>query len=382
MSAFFMMFWLIVGCIRPTGEYEVKLYNGGTALDEILPPGEPMGGQIEVARYRMHGSNLGLGHTALFGDTPTVDGLAFVVGFADFGTPNNAGYDRQSSFFAPGARDVGLQDVCVTRIDADGYPAVSEYVDVGDAITLTASDGDVLRLPRDPSSHPRPAGESFYASWGGQLMPALTDHPFHPDTWRSDSVWGLSFPGTIVPPESSMGSVPYPLSGGTIRFPPDVSGLTLDDVPVRAPHHDYDDDGLYTGERDEVRFPGPFERPVHLGWAPSATGEPLTVALRYLGAGDPDALEGDGSVVLGELVCTVPDDGSFVLEPDALELLNLAVRPGDVEGAVLFVGRMVEDTIAVPDVLSRDGLRIPFGPVRTRTLDLVVTRLDLPEGGL
>lgn len=278
-----MMFaWM--GCIRPSGEYEVRLYNQGTELDQILPAGEPMGGQIEYVRYQMFGSNLGLGHTGLFGDTPYVDGLAFTVGFADFGTPVSRGYDRQSSFLAPGARDTGLRDVCLTRGAPAGYPAVTEYVDVGDHIALTAPDGASVRLERDPSSHPRPAGESFYASWGGALRPALTNHPYHPDTWRPDSVWALSFPGTLVPPESSMGSVLYPLTGAVFRFPPSIDDLVIDGSPVRAPRHGYGADGVFTGERDEVRFAGPFDRPMAIGWTPSVTREPLTIALRLLGA--------------------------------------------------------------------------------------------------
>ncbi|MCB9676715.1 MAG: hypothetical protein H6737_16480 [Alphaproteobacteria bacterium] len=398
MSAFFMTIALLSACIRPSDDYEVRLYDASTELDQILPPGDPMGGQIEYFRFALNGSNLGLGQAAFFGDTPYQDGLSFVIGYADFGYPRSPDYDRQSNFLVPGPRDIGLEDACVTRIDASGYPGTTEYVDVGDHIALTAADGDVIRLERDPSSHPRPAGESFFASWGGTLAPALTDHAYLADTWRPDSVWGLSFPGTVVPPESSMGSVPYPLTAATVRFPSGIAGLEIDGEPVRPPHHDYDDDGVYTGERDEVRFAGPFERQMTLTWEPSTTSDPLTVSLRYLGAaaqgvcavdadcdigvscveGECIPDDGDGSVVLGELVCTVVDDGVFSLSPDDLEFLDAAVREDQRAGAVLWVARMSEGTVEIPDAMSYVGGRIPISPVRTRVTDVVVTRLDLP----
>ncbi|MEZ4316723.1 MAG: hypothetical protein R3F61_04450 [Myxococcota bacterium] len=398
MSASFMTILALTACIRPTDEYDVKLYGEVTELDQILPPGEPMGGQIEYFRYHMNGSNLGLGQTGFFGDTPYVDGLSFTLGYADFGYPRSGGYDRQSSFLVPGPRDIGLEDSCVTRVGAVGYPNVAEYVDVGDHIALGSSDGQVIRLERDPSSHPRPAGESTFASWGGVLRPDLTGHAYLNDTWRPDSVWSLTFPGTIVPPESSMGSVPYPLTGASVRFPSAIDDLRIGGDPVRAPHHDYDDDGVYTGERDEVRFAGPFEQQMTVTWTPSGIGDPLTVTLRYLGAlslgfcttdddcdtgascVDEECLpdDGDGSVVLGELTCTVVDDGLFALHPDDLAFLDAAVLPADRAGAVLLVGRMVEDTVEIPDAMSRIGGRIPLSPVRTRLADVTVTRLDLP----
>ena len=173
----FMVFGLATACIRPTDDYEVKLYNNAAELDEILPTPEPMGGQIEFARYRMYGSNLGLGHTFFFGDSPFVDGLDFVIGYADFGYPKAGGYDRQSNFIVPGHRDVGVLDKCVTRVDAVGFPATAEYVDVGDHIALTSPEGQVIRLERDPSSHPRPAGESRPGHPSGQTSggPRLTN---------------------------------------------------------------------------------------------------------------------------------------------------------------------------------------------------------------
>lgn len=371
-----MLALMLLGCIRPTGEYDVKLYNGSTELDQILPPGEPMGGQIEYARFQMFGSNLGLGHTFFFGDEPYVDGQVFTLGFADFGYPVDPGYDRQSNFIVPGARQVE-DDFCVTRVGATGFPAVGEYVDVGDEITLTADDGDLIRLERTPSSQPRPAGLSYYASWGGQLMPSVTDHIALPDTWRSGTTWNLAFPGTVVAPESSMGSVPYPLQSAAVTFPEAIEDLQVNGEDVRAPHHMYDDDGAYVGEdhRDEVRFAGPFREPMEVSWSSSPSGENLTIVLRYLGGEGPD---GDGSVVLGDVTCTVVDDGSFTLTPEDLKFLDLAVDPAERRGAVLVVSRIWEGTTDVPDVLTHSGGRVPLSPVRTRLIDAIFTRLDLP----
>ncbi|MCA9567116.1 MAG: hypothetical protein KC656_04710 [Myxococcales bacterium] len=371
-----MLLLHLLACFRETDDYPVKLYNTGTELDQILPPGDPMGGQIEYVRYSLFGSDLGLGHTLLFADDDRYDGLVFTVGFADFGYPVASGYDRRSSFLVPGARDVS-EPLCVTRIDADGYPAVGEYVDVGDHIALTAPDGDVIRMERDPSSHADPVGASTYASWGGVLLPALTDHAYAPDTWRPNSTWALTFPGTLAPPASSIGSVPFPLEGASVTFPPPIRDLTVDGGAVRAPHHGYDDDGVYIGEdaRDEVRFDGPWQSPMELAWTPSQAGTPLTVTLRLLG-GELD--QGDGSVVLGELTCTVPDSGSFAITPADVEMLVAGVDPAFLGGAVLLVTRMVEDTVDVPDVRTHNGLRVSISPVRTRLMDIVVTRLERP----
>ena len=67
-----MMIWIwifLVSCTRPTDDYAVSLHGSGTDLGQIEVAPSPMGGRIELARYRLWGSNLGLGVTHLYATT-------------------------------------------------------------------------------------------------------------------------------------------------------------------------------------------------------------------------------------------------------------------------------------------------------------------------
>jgi hypothetical protein len=187
------------------------------------------------------------------------------------------------------------------------------------------------------------------------------------------------------------------MEGAEVRFPASIDGVALDGEAVRPPHDGYDDEGAWTGEDDDVRYPGPWADPVQVTWTPSDAGDPVTVALRYLGRGDEGscatdadceagfaceddacrAAEGSGGDVIGELVCTVPDGGEFSLDPSLLSPLDAFVDPSEVRGAVLAVGRIAQGTAEVPDALTWDGGRVVLSPVRWRVLDLLYTRLDL-----
>ena len=389
-----------LGCIRPSDDYPVQIYGAGTALDEVLPDPEPMGGTIEYTRMRLWGSNLGHGLSGLYGDSPRADGTSFTVGYAYFGYPADPGFDRNSSFLSPGPPVDGSEDLCMTRLVTSGYLGITEYVDVGDHIALSRDGGSVV-LERDPSVHHRPAGESWFAGYGGRLGAVVTGHDYLPDTWRGDATWDIRFPGTVSPPDSTMGSVPYPLTEGSIRFPADVSGVSLDGVEVRAPHHEYDDEGVWDPEvEDDVRYPGPWTGPVTVSWEPSDDGQPVTIVVRYLGVGEEEACdcnwdcsagftcdeqlgaclpdEGSGWVPEGELVCTVADDGEFVLEPSRLDILDTWVDPTAVHGRVLGVARISEGTVEVADALTFNDKRVVLTPVRTRVSDVLWTRLEAP----
>lgn len=392
---------LQLACIRPSDTYDVQLYGQGTELDMVLPAPAPMGGRVEIARMRLWGSNLGLGLTGLFGDSPRSDGLSFVMGGAELAYPRDAGFDRNSIFVNPGAPLLGDDDLCFARgFYGAGFLNFSEYVDVGDHIALTAGDGTRIRLPRDPATYPDPAGESWYVGYGGELMPVVQDHPELADTWRSREAWAVTFPGTVAPAESSVGAIPYPLDGATIVSPAAVEGLRIGGELVRAPHHGYDDAGRWVSDdhEDPVRFAGPFEDDMTVSWTPSVAGGPLTISLRYLGAleegvCDTDAecetgfscdvgqcMPDDGSTgaPLGELLCTVHDDGEFTLAPEHLATLDQWVLPEDRVGAILVVARIEETSFDVPDVLTWGGRRIAIRPIRGRAVDAIVTRLDLP----
>lgn len=385
-------------CYRPADNYDVHLYSPGGALDEVLPEPTPMGGQIEYARLQFWGTNLGTGLTGLYGDAPRSDGAGITMGYGFLAYPLDTAFDRVSSFLSPGPQVGADEDACLSRFTTSGYYGFYEYVDVGDAIALTSPEGERILLERDPATHHRPAGESWYVGYGGSLQPILQGNALLPDNWRGGQIWNMSFPGTLVPPDSTLGAVPYPLTDGEVMFPPDIEGVAVNGETVRPPHPGYNDAGVWTGEPDDVRYPGPFEEPMTVTWTPSALATPVTVAIRYQGVYDEGACtcqsdcstgftceegqcvfdDGSGYNIVGELVCTVADDGEFTVDPSFLETLDTWVSPTDIRGYALAVGRISEGTVTVPDALTYNGKRVGISPVRTRVLDLVYTRLEAP----
>jgi hypothetical protein len=389
-----------LGCIRPSDDYDVHLHGAGTRLDGLMPAPTPMGGRLELVRYRLWGSNLGLGLTQLFGDSPRSDGLSFVTANGELGYPPDTIFDRSSAFVNAGPPLIDRDDPCFTRAYASDFVGIAEYVDIGDRIDLTTDD-TTLRLARDPSSYPDPAGESFYVGYGQTLRAAITGSATHPDTWKPATTWQISAPGTLPPATATVGSVPFPWEGATLTTPPALVGLHVDGTIVRPPRHGYDASGVFVGDdvEDPVRFPGPWDRDVEITWQPSDPPSPVTLTLRLLS----NAVEGscgcaedcaagftcapDGTCVsvegvtgrpTGELTCTLHDDGAFTLTPDLVADLRRWVAPDLQDGAILLVSRLTEGEAALPDVRTFNDKRIPMAPVRTRAIDTVVTRLEAP----
>ncbi len=378
--------FLLLSCIRPSDGYEVEIYDAGLQLDEVVSTPTDHGGQIEYARMHFWGSNLGYGLTHLYGDTGRADGQSLTIGSASMGYPPTPDYDRNSVFLSAGP-PAKRGDHCFTRMTAAPVAGPVEYVDVGDHIQLMGGGVDV-RLERDPAAHPRPAGESYYAGYGGTLQPNITEHSLLPLTWKPGANVGVRFPGTLAPAEATIGSIPYPLEEGTISLPPSIDDLSVNGVPVRPPVHGVED--------DDVRFDSPLLGPMKLTWTPSEAGTPLTVVFRYLGWGADadcdctnDCAPGftceygacsfdDGSTwaPLGEVVCTVKDDGEFTLVYGDVQELDQAVYYY-AGGAVLVVARIEEGTLEVPDAVTYNGKRVELGPIRTRTIDAIYTRMDL-----
>ncbi|MEC8424838.1 MAG: hypothetical protein VX000_13735, partial [Myxococcota bacterium] len=234
----------------------------------------------------------------------------------------------------------------------------------------------------------------------GAARPVVQDHPLVDDTWREDAILTLGFPGGFPPDSATVGAIPIPMAGATVRTPEPVAALAIDGVVVRPPRHGYDGDGVWVGEdiEDPVRFEGPWSSPVELTWTPGLRGDSLTVVVRILGYGaEADCAcgedcgpgffcdrgvcapeEGSGWVAVGELACTVADDGAFSLTPALVGPLLQSGPAWERAGVVLAVGRMIEGEVVVPDVRSNGGRRIPITPVRTRMADLVWTRLEAP----
>jgi hypothetical protein len=237
----------------------------------------------------------------------------------------------------------------------------------------------------------------------------LPGHAHLPPTWRPGETATVRFPGTIQSPEATIGAIPTPFEGA-FAFPDALANVRVNGGLVRPPHHGYDETGYYVGEEltDDVRFPGPWnEGGTTLEWDPSPSGSPVTVSVRYLASGietkcdgctdcdpgfhcepedstDPTsqrwctADEGSSWLILGDVVCTVPDTGVFTLTSEHLEMLSLMVPPYYVNGAVLTIGRTVEGQLTVPDALTYNGKRAPLHGVRTRASDVIITRLDAP----
>ena len=381
-----LMIWLaLLSCIRPSDTYDVSLSGAGTELESIEPAPMSMGGRIELARFQLLGTNLGHGVTGLFGDSPRADGSSFVVSDAHFGYPASTGFDRDSPFLSRGP---SRPDTCYTRAVPAGGQGFAEYVDVGDHIALSSMGRVNVRMERDPASHPRPAGESWYVGYGNALLPVITDHPDLPDTWRPESTWDIGFPGTVAPAEATFGVVPYPLAGGLMSLPPTLDDLAIDGQPVRAPAHG----------RDDVRYPGPWTQPVALTWTPSASKGDVTLAIRLHGAesegacgcaadcgpgftcegGECMGKDGSSGVVLGELVCTLSDDGEHTLRPADVMTLSSWVPGKEISGFTLWAARINERTTTIPDVLTWNGKRVGINPVRVRASDIIVTRLEGP----
>jgi hypothetical protein len=391
---------LVAGCVRPSDEYDVDIYGAGTPVDDILPAPTPMGGVVEMARVRFWGSNLGHGLAGPWSDQPRADGSEIVTGSAFFGFPRDPAFDRNSTVLGPGPRVGPKEDGCIVRTDTGLSPFVSEYVDVGDAVTLTAGDGLVLSLPRDPARFPEPAGEAWYVGYGGAMGAVVQGHGDIPDSWREDTAFTLGFPGGFPPDSATVGAIPLPMVGAEVRTPEPVADLAIGGQAVRPPHHGYNDNGVWVGEdlEDPVRFEGPWDAPMELTWTPGARGDSLTLVVRILGYGAeadcacgedcgagfscdqgvcaPD--EGSGWVAVGELACTVADDGAFSLTPALVRPLLQSAPGWERAGVALAVGRMVEGEATVPDVRSNAGRRIPITPVRTRMADLTWTRLEAP----
>jgi len=224
--------------------------------------------------------------------------------------------------------------------------------------------------------------------YGNALLPALTDHPDLPDTWRSEATWNIGFPGAVAPAEATFGTVPFPLAEATMNLPPKMEGLAIGGAKVRAPAHG----------KDDVRFSGPWDGPMEIAWTPSSSLAPLTVAIRLHGTADEGSCgcaedcgpgftcedgqcqgkDGSTSVVLAEVVCTLEDDGAHTLSPSDFAEAWTWVKRSEVAGATLLAARINEGTAFIPDVLTWNGKRVGINPIRVRSSDIVVTRLEAP----
>lgn len=376
----------LIGCTRPTSDYPVQVHSNGTSLNDIEEAPSPMGGLIEYARLRLYGSNLGQGLTGLYGDLPRADGQEFLLGTASFAYPPHSSFDNVSTLLNSGST---TQDNCQTIIGPRSYAGSTEYIDVGDQVLLSA-DGIEARLARDPVIYPRPAGESWYVGYGAQLTPSLIGYEAGLDSWKSGVTLDVSFAGGLPPQYATVGAIPYPLENASMTLPTELSDVKVNGEVVRAPKHGEDD--------DPVRFSGPWTEAMEITWTPSDPPQQLTIAIRNVGSAsegacscdddcgsgfscqDSECFGDDGSSgeQLGELLCTVADDGSFSISPADVEQLQNNTKV-DWAGSILIVSRITEGEITTPDVLTFNGKRIENGLVRTRAIDAIYTRVEIAQ---
>ena len=375
------MIWLFtLSCNRPSSNYEVSLVGQETTLDSIQAPAEPMSGLIEYARFRLYGKALGHGFTGLYGDTPYASGSSFVIGMGSAAYPPSPSFDRTSSLFSKGPAQ---EDSCYVIMGPRSEPWSMEYIDLGDTISLTGPDF-ALDLPRDPTIYPTPAGETWYIGYGNQLKPVLTSYPHGSDTWPSTAATlEASFPGTLPPEDTMVGAIPSPGSG-SLSIPQPLNSVRIN--------------GLELNEAAQ-QFKGPWTEQMLLSWLPSTPSADLTLSIRAIQRGEAQgscvcdddcssglscnegscyAIHGSSDAQVGELVCSLKDDGEYSLSPSQVSDFLNAVQTDSV-GYLLVIGRMAEDQISqVPDTLTHNGKRLSTAPIRTRGIDAIITRLEAP----
>ncbi len=262
-------------------------------------------------------------------------------------------------------------------------PWSMEYIDLGDKITLTNSEINIT-LPRDPTIYPNPAGETWYIGYGNQLKPVLTSYAHAPDTWPTNATdLQVNFPGALPPEDTMVGAIPKSGSG-VLPVPQPLNAVRINGLELNAAAQ---------------KFSGPWTEQMLLSWLPSTPSYDLTLSIRAVGRGEAQgscscdddcesgmscdegscyAINGSSDTQIGELVCSVKDDGEFSLSPDQVSDFLKSVQV-DAVGYLLVVGRLTEGEITqMPDTLTHNGKRLSTAAIRTRGIDAIITRLERP----
>ena len=374
----FVLFVGFLSCSRPSAIYEVGVFGEGSTITDVQSPPQEKSGIVEFGSYRIFGSELGLGFTGMYADIPDSSGTAFVMGQGVFAYPPDESFDRISTMITTGPTKL---DSCMKIISPRVEPSSVEYVDVGDSILLQSED-ILVSLPREPKTYPRPAGESWFVGYGYELLPRLENYSHKSDTWSEEpQEIQLSFKGGLPPKEATVGAIPFPFQS-TIQLPESLKELTINDQNI---------------DEFATTFVVEEDGDISLNWNPASESSPLTISIRALGEGEPIGnctCNDDCGVGMicsekscyvekgatddqkGELVCTLKDDGDFLLESKVIQDFQNALGK-DTLGYLLVISRMKTGNLDVPDVYSHNGKKIPSSKVRWRTMDNILTRLEM-----
>ena len=256
-----------LSCSRPSAVYEVGVFGEGSTIADVQSPPQEKSGLVEFGRYRIFGSELGLGFTGMYADIPDSSGTSFVMGQGVFAYPPDESFDRISTMVTTGPIKL---DSCMTIVSSRVEPSSVEYVDVGDSIVLQ-NDDIFVSLPREPKTYPRPAGESWFVGYGYELLPMLKNYTHKSDTWSEEpQELQLSFMGGLPPKEATVGAIPFPYQS-SIQLPESLMGLKINDQNL---------------DESSTTFVVEEDGDLHLNWGTVSQSSPITISLRALGRGE------------------------------------------------------------------------------------------------
>ena len=220
----------LLSCSRPSAVYDVGILGEGSTIADVQSPPQEKSGLVGICRYRIFGSELGLGFTGMYADIPDSSGTSFVMGQGIFAYPPDESFDRISTMITTGPTKM---DSCMKIVSSRVEPSSVEYIDVGDAIVLQNED-IFVSLPREPKTYPRPAGESWFVGYGYELLPVLENYTHKSDTWSEEPQdVQLSFMGGLPPKEATVGAIPFPFES-TIQLPESLQDVKINDQKLDA----------------------------------------------------------------------------------------------------------------------------------------------------
>ena len=155
----------LLSCSRPSAVYDVGIFGEGSTIADIQSPPQEKSGLVESGRYRIFGSELGLGFTGMYADVPDSSGTSFVMGQGIFAYPPDESSDRISTMISTGPTKM---DSCMKIVLLGSNLLLLSILML--AMPLFSKMRIFISLPREPKTYPRPAGESWFVGYGYELL--------------------------------------------------------------------------------------------------------------------------------------------------------------------------------------------------------------------